>query len=263
MKKIILSVLVIVFFSNTLILPPVFAAERTPTSELLSQALSTVQIDKTKYLNTIEAIKDARASVKNGKYLEALAVYVVAGAIVNVETEPILKRKILDETAEVQKWVIADLEHQETKRLQDLQTQKTEKIRALYVKANDAFGKNSFDEAQISLTEILTLDPAQKEAKNYIEKIIPQRIAALKAQHQKDLELAQEKKIATLYDQAYAFYREDSLADAEKTFQEILAIDLDQEQAEKYVKVRIPEAIALKAKRDQIRLAEEKAKVAR
>ncbi len=239
MKKLLHLVLVFFFtfsFFSTLAISSVFAADEIPFT-----------INKASYANTAAIIKDARKFFKSGKISEALQLYQYASEVVNAEKEPILRRKILDEQSEVQ--IAVD---------QEFQRQKMLKINQLTAKAIVEFRADKLTEAEASFKEVLGLDEANKDAKNYIEKLIPQRVAALKEERQRVLEAEQQKTISGLYAKARAYYKEEFYDEAGRVFDEILAIDLDQRDAENYVAKLIPQGRICLAKKNLNKAAREK-----
>jgi hemolysin activation/secretion protein len=201
-------------------------------------------IDKTAFTNTTSIIKEARARAKAGKNAEALELYIYADQVVNAEQEPILKRKISDEKMQVQKLVDDELARQKQRRIAELLAQG----------AKD-FSLDKFDAATAAFNAVLVLDDKDRDARNHIEKLIPQRMAALKAKRQGELEQAQLKKINALYAQAKTYFKEERMDESMSIFNEILAIDLDQRDAQNYVERVIPQVLASRAKQSQEQLA--------
>lgn len=168
-----------------------------------------------------------------------------------------------------------------------LKEQRKSQIAMLYKRANDAFYKKDYPRAEVLYREILSLDPDQKGAKEYVEVKIPQavnkaRIDSLYAlaeryfnekNYKKSLELyneilsldpnqkkarlyAQEKipkamkeaKIAALYNEALSLYQNENYEKSAKVFRKIVALDHKQYKANEYLKRKIPHQIKMKRK---------------
>jgi len=140
-----------------------------------------IAIDKSSYPNTASIIKNARAHAESGRYLEALEIYNYADDVVDIEKEPLLKRKILLEKEKIHK-VIDQICEQ---RLQELERQQSQKIKELYAQSISYFHANKLVEAENGYKEILAFDMDQQEAKNYIDNLIPLRAEEIRKQKQR------------------------------------------------------------------------------
>jgi len=201
------------------------------------------ELDKTKtYTNTASIIKDARANIAAGKNFYALALYQYADQVVDAEKEPILKRKILIEKERAQQLVNAQIERE-----------KVQKINDLISKGLNEFRADKLTEAQDLFKQVLAVDPENKEAKNYIEKIIPLRAEEIKDQHLVAMEKQQVRAINDLYIKARIYFKADELEESLKIYQQILDIDLDQSEAQNYVEVVIPREMKNKPERDRLK----------
>lgn len=190
-----------------------------------------ITINKSSFANTAAIIKEARSTFKAGRINEALQLYKYASEVVDAEAEPILRRKIINEMGEVT--VALD---------QELQRQKMVKITQLLAKAGADFKADQLKEAEAACKAVLALDETNKDAKNFLERLIPQRLAVLKEQRQEGLEREQLQAVNALYAKALSHYKELAYDEAERVFNQILAIDLDQRDADNYVTTLIPQA---------------------
>jgi len=106
---------------------------------------------------------------------------------------------------------------------------KAEKIASLYPQALEYFKQADYEKSLQVFNEILSLDPGQKEAKDYAQVKIPAILT--------------EQKVKALYLQANAYYQIKSYAKAEEFYRQILALDPKQEKARGYVEKEIPQRL--------------------
>ncbi len=137
-----------------------------------------IVIDKSSYLNTVSIIKDARMYAEAGKNSDALALYKYADEVVDTEKEPILKRKISIEKERVQKIVGQEVYRRESQRLRELERQQAQQIKELYAEGCSYYREDWFDQAENIFKEIISLDVDYRDAQDYIDKLIPHRIAS-------------------------------------------------------------------------------------
>ncbi|MBF0254633.1 MAG: hypothetical protein HQL11_05895 [Candidatus Omnitrophica bacterium] len=138
---------------------------------------SNLIIDKNAYPNTVSVIKDARAALSQGKVFDALLLYEYADKVSDLESEPILKRKIETEKADAQKQVEKEIARQKTERLKKLEARQLEKIQGLYKEAIGLYEDYELEEAAKIFDQILLMDLDQKEAQRYIEQLIPEALS--------------------------------------------------------------------------------------
>ena len=103
---------------------------------------------------------------------------------------------------------------------------KIEKIKGLYEQVLSAFNGSNYEAASKSYREILSLDPAQDKAKEYLEVNIPQKL--------------KEQRIAVLYKEALAAFNNKEYDKSKQIFYDILSLDLNQAEAKDYVEAKIP-----------------------
>lgn len=178
--------------------------------------------------------------------------------------------------------IVLDPEHEEvneyvlTKIPQALKSSRTQ---SLYVDAMTAYSAEDYSKATALFSDVLHLNPKDKEAKKYIEKNIPgilrdQKIKALLAEttnayNSSDAEratcasnevlslspenkeaqayveekipaLVKNKRIDDLYGQAREVYSTGDHYKANSIFQQILSLDPEQREAREYVETKIP-----------------------
>ena len=100
------------------------------------------------------------------------------------------------------------------------------RIGYLYGEAQERLSRGNFEGANKAFKEILSIDPSQEKAKKYVEEIIPQKTKA--------------NIIASLYDQAIAYYKKGYYERANTLFEKILYLDPNEAKAREYVQKIIP-----------------------
>ncbi|MCM8781932.1 MAG: hypothetical protein NC828_02640, partial [Candidatus Omnitrophica bacterium] len=168
---------------------------------------------------------------------------------------------------------------EEEKRKEELKLKQELKLKIdnLYKQARDLYFKNQFDEATDLFNQILSIDPTQKEATDYLTRKIPAKQAQIEEQKKKEQEervrleqekqrieeerirleqerkrlqeerkLAEEKRlkeeeVCNLYAQAKFLFYSDQLKEAKVLFNQILALDPTQKEANDYITTKIPQ----------------------
>ncbi|MBU2258341.1 MAG: tetratricopeptide repeat protein, partial [Candidatus Omnitrophica bacterium] len=106
---------------------------------------------------------------------------------------------------------------------------RNEKIAALNKEAIDLFNKQEYSGSANLFSEILELNPDHKEAKDYAQIKIP--------------DLIKEQRIRDLYREAILGFSVENYDEAAKAFNEIIALDPGQIQAQEYIESKIPQIL--------------------
>jgi len=120
---------------------------------------------------------------------------------------------------------------------------KEEKINSLYQEALTSFDNKEFEKASRLFKEVLSFDPNQAQAKEYLNSKIPEMLKENKETPQKQKVLQKQNKIKALYEQALTFYEERNYQKAIAIFNKILALDPNESRAKEYLEVKIPNSM--------------------
>jgi tetratricopeptide (TPR) repeat protein len=234
MKKNYMKLILAVLFSSVFLNFSYAADEKNPAAAKANKKTELKKVDASSFIiiknkTPEQMFDDANYLYQLGEYESALILF---NKVSTQSSDPILKRKsntareVIDILMKAER-VGDEKSPKEFKRAEKIKArQKNEQIAYLYNEARGKFLKNDFETAIALYRIILQLDPAQKEAKDYLEVKIPATQTA--------------QKVAVISKEGVDYFERGNYTGATSSFKEIIKLDPKNQQAKEYLDKKIP-----------------------
>ncbi|MCF7873839.1 MAG: tetratricopeptide repeat protein [Candidatus Omnitrophica bacterium] len=171
-----------------------------------------------------------------------------------VQQEKIRKPQEFKEIQKEERVKVAEEEKKAEKEIN-----REEKVKALHQEAQKLYKNKKFKKAKNLFQQILSLDPGNAKAKNYLKVKIPRSLRAIEELKKTELKKkevkSQEKNTAEkLYSQGVSLYRQKQYQQAYKKFYKVKQLTGGYASVDKFLKI-IPKLINVKNRQDKVNKA--------